>query len=1134
MAQVLPAKRPRGLSHRHQLSVDSLAPPRKRPRSSYEPPAEPSETSDAEQDLASMSSEEASAAADDADALEIRLAQIVQEHAQKQHENSPREHGIIEEIGCTNFMCHERLTVKLGPLINFIIGHNGSGKSAVLTALTLCLGGKANATNRGQNLRSFIKSGKTWSTLSVKIKNQGPGAYKPEQYGDSIIVERHITEHTSGFKIKDRNGRVVSTRKFELEDIIDYFGLQMENPLNVLTQDMARQFLNDSNAKDKYKFFLKGTQLETLDRDYAQIQQELEEQNTKAQTLEKDVEDLRKKFEDLYKKSQNARRLEKFRAEEQAIRNQATWAYVAADEAEAAAMDDKIEELSQEILRLETEAGSASEELARYEKALEDAQTAVADCEAQLEPARDAKGAAEATYDAAKKKYLEHRAEERTLQRAIQNDQKRKESTQSQIDSLKEAQAGGRHEQKVREFEAMRKEYAERQAAWEGHDKPLDSLTQDYQKAQDEHRRARTSLADKKKEEKAAIDEIDRLKRGQHKWTDAFPKPDCLEKLLRAIKEERSFKTPPVGPVGKFVELKHPRWSSILEKSLGRSLNAFIVTNKQDQMTLAELMQRWKYDASITIVSNTTHIDTSSKEPDRTLLTIDRALKIENDAVRNYLLANGHIDQAVLIQDRQKASEFAQNHSTTVKYILCWSDQDHRRGHSFTPIPTGAVSFNPVAEYQGMSRMRADQAHQIKDKEERLGGIQDELNQLARKAKAAEDSMNRCKAKINTHNLEKKRLQQRMDRAQGDMTRLEGEVAATVPNTAELEQLETSLKEYDDKLNLDNEQLNDLSTALEEAKKEQYNCERISQAARQAVVDLERKLDRCQTKVQRLTQQRDQALRNENHATEQVEAAKAARIDWEKSRDELQLELDSHIREARAICERVEVPRGATFDSLMRQIDAKVKMRADLEKQLGGSQQQLAEMANTAKKNWKDANKFVKDVNALRNGLAHALSNRINRWAHFRDEISVRARVTFIYLLSERRFLGKLFFDHGKRALDMGIQPDKTVEDGTTRQTKTLSGGEKSFSTTCLLIALWDAMGSPIRCLDEFDVFMDNVNRDKSMDMIIAAARRSTGRQYILITPQAMNNKSVSKMQDVKVIKMSDPDRGQTALNFAG
>lgn len=82
-------------------------------------------------------------------------------------ENLPADNGIIETVTCTNFMCHSFLEITLGPLINFIIGHNGSGKSAVLTAITICLGGKATATNRGQSLKSFIKEGEE----SVNIRS---------------------------------------------------------------------------------------------------------------------------------------------------------------------------------------------------------------------------------------------------------------------------------------------------------------------------------------------------------------------------------------------------------------------------------------------------------------------------------------------------------------------------------------------------------------------------------------------------------------------------------------------------------------------------------------------------------------------------------------------------------------------------------------------------------------------------------------------------------------------------------------------------------------------------------------------------------------------------------------------------
>ena len=91
---------------------------------------------------------------------EIQATQFTHQQRSKEvMDNRPADNGIIETVTCSNFMCHGFLEVTLGPLINFIIGHNGSGKSAVLTAITLCLGGKATATNRGQSLKSFIKQG---------------------------------------------------------------------------------------------------------------------------------------------------------------------------------------------------------------------------------------------------------------------------------------------------------------------------------------------------------------------------------------------------------------------------------------------------------------------------------------------------------------------------------------------------------------------------------------------------------------------------------------------------------------------------------------------------------------------------------------------------------------------------------------------------------------------------------------------------------------------------------------------------------------------------------------------------------------------------------------------------------------
>lgn len=225
--------------------------------------------------------------------IEARLAAI---HSREvQQINVKGEPGHIQEISLQNFMCHENFFVKLGPRINFIIGPNGSmyhdlfnlstcnfnyffvfagGKSAILGAIMLGLGSRASTTNRGSGLSSFIKTGQNRARVSIKLCNyidddNKDEGYLPDKYGKSIVIERTIyASGASNYKIRDQNNKIISEKKDEVDNITKHFDILVDNPVCVLTQEVSKNFLNSKNPKDKFKFFVKATQLEDTKRDY--------------------------------------------------------------------------------------------------------------------------------------------------------------------------------------------------------------------------------------------------------------------------------------------------------------------------------------------------------------------------------------------------------------------------------------------------------------------------------------------------------------------------------------------------------------------------------------------------------------------------------------------------------------------------------------------------------------------------------------------------------------------------------------------------------------------------------------------------------------------------------------------------
>ena len=110
--------------------------------------------------------------------------------------------------------------------------------------------------------------------------------------------------------------------------------------------------------------------------------------------------------------------------------------------------------------------------------------------------------------------------------------------------------------------------------------------------------------------------------------------------------------------------------------------------------------------------------------------------------------------------------------------------------------------------------------------------------------------------------------------------------------------------------------------------------------------------------------------------------------------------------------------------------------------------------------------------------------------------------------------------DYTNRLLTMKVE----MKNKAVTNVAALSGGEKSFTTLALTLAMGELSEAPFRAMDEFDVFMDEVARKVSMDSLLAFARgdEEVSRQFILITPQNISGID-AKAKDIHVFQMRGP-----------
>ncbi|KAH9647769.1 Structural maintenance of chromosomes protein 6B [Citrus sinensis] len=1024
--------------------------------------------------------------------------------------------GTITRVRLENFMCHSSLQIELGEWVNFITGQNGSGKSAILTALCIAFGCRAKGTQRAATLKDFIKTGCSYAMVEVELKNRGEDAFKPEIFGDSIIIERRITESTSTTVLKDHQGKRVASRKQELLELIDHFNIDVENPCVIMSQDKSREFLHSGNDKDKFKFFFKATLLQQVNDLLQSIYNHLNKGDALVLELEATIKPTEKELSELQRKIRNMEHVEEITQDLQRLKKKLAWSWVYDVDRQLKEQTLKIEKLKDRIPRCQAKIDSRHSILESLRDCFMKKKAEIAVMVEKTSEVRRRKDELQQSISLATKEKLELEGELVRNTSYMQKMVNRVKGLEQQVHDIQEQHVRNTQAEES-EIEAKLKELqCEIDAAniTLSRMKEEDSaLSEKLSKEKNEIRRISDEIEDYDKKCREIRSEIRELQQHQTNKVTAFG-GDRVISLLRAIeRHHHKFKSPPIGPIGSHVTLVNgDTWAPAVEQAIGRLLNAFIVTDHKDALLLRGCareanynhLQIIIYDFSRPRLSLPHHMLPHTKHP--TTLSV---LQSDNPTVINVLVDMGSAERQVLVRDYDvgKAVAFEQRISNLKEvYTLDGHKMSYNRSHCMLKVldtlafveaevehwflavwdrvqregamfSRGSVqTILPLNRRLRTGRLCGSYDEKIKDLERAALHVQEEAQQCRKRKRDSEERLqdlqqHQQNVKRRCFSAERNRMSKELafqdvknsfaaDAGPPSASAVD-EISQEISNIQEeIEEKEIILEKLQFSMNEAEAKVEDLKLSFQslcESAKEEVDT---FEAAEKELMEIEKNLQ---------TSESEKAHYEDVMRTRVVGAIKEAESQYR----ELELLRQDSCRKASVICPESEIEALGGWD--------------------GSTPEQLSAQVNRLNQRLKHE--------------SHQYEHKLSSLCPFDD-------LRFNGHLGKKGISGKININYEEKTLSIEVKMPQDASSSNVRDTRGLSGGERSFSTLCFALALHEMTEAPFRAMDEFDVFMDAISRKISLDTLVDFAL-AQGSQWIFITPHDVGAPAWAKVLPV-------------------
>ncbi|KAH0934870.1 hypothetical protein HID58_011987 [Brassica napus] len=1036
--------------------------------------------------------------------------------------------GTILRIKLENFMCHSNLQIEFGEWVNFITGQNGSGKSAILTALCVAFGCRAKGTQRASTLKDFIKTGCSYAVVHVEMKNQGEDAFKPEVYGDVIIIERRITESASSTILKDHEGKKVSSRKDELRELVEHYNIDVENPCVVMSQDKSREFLHSGNDKDKFKFFFKATLLQQVNDLLQSIYEHLNSATAIVDEMEETIKPIEKEINELRGKIKNMEQVEEIAQKLQQLKKKLAWSWVYDVDRQLQEQTDKIVKLKE---RIPTCQAKIDWELGKVESLRDRLTKKKAKVACLMDESTAMKREIETCHQSAKTAAREKIALEEEFNHKRNSVQKIKDRVRRL-----ERQVGDINEQTMRNTQAEQSETEEKLRYLEQEIEKAETLLSRLKEEENsllekasagrrEMEHIEDMIRDHQKRQNNINSNIYDLKKHQTNKVTAFG-GDRVIYLLQAIeRHHRRFKKPPIGPIGSHVTLINGnKWASAVEQALGNMLNAFIVTDHKDSLTLRSCANEANYknlriiiyDFSRPRLNIPRHMIPQTEHP-----TILSVLHSDNPTVLNVLVDVSNVERQVLAENYEvgKAVAFGQRLSNLKDVYTLDGYRMFFRGPVQTTLPP--IPRKPT-------RLCASFDDQIKDLEIEASRGQNEINQCMRRKRGAEENLEELELKIRTLKKHRSQAEKVLTTKEFEMRDLKSTVAAEneASSSSSVNELQLEIMKEREEMEEKEAFLEKLQMCLKEAELKANKLNASFENLRESAKGEIDAFEEAENELKKIEKDLQSAEAEKIHYENIMKNKVLPDInEAEANYEELKTKRKESDQKASEICPESEILSLGPWDgSTPEQLSAQINR---MNQRLHRENQQFSESIDDLRMMYEKLERKIAKKRKLYQGYREKLmackTALDSRWGKFQRNASLlRRQLTWQFNshLGKKGISGHIKVSYENKTLSIEVKMPQDATSNAVRDTKGLSGGERSFSTLCFALALHDMTEAPFRAMDEFDVFMDAVSRKISLDALVDFAI-AHGAQWMFITPHDIS--MVKSHERIKKQQMAAP-----------